>query len=388
MITQILTMGSSRKGTILSTKLSFFIAGFGYAAWAPLVPYAKERLSANTGTLGIIMLCLGLGAMIGMPTAGILANRIGCKKVIVGGAFGLIFLFPFLTLISNIYLFSFILFLFGLSLGAIDIAANVHAAKVQIELVKPLMPLFHGFYSIGGLVGVALLTVMLGLFNMDVVLAASIASLCIGVSLYFSMPNYMNTKEAHGTSPVFVWPKGSVIILGLLCLVIFLAEGALLDWGALLLIDYKGVDVNIAGIAYVIFALALAIARFTGTQIVLKFGENTVLFWGFIFTAIGLACTALSSSLYFVLTSILITGLAAGNVIPILFSLAGKQTIMPVSHAISAVGSLGYLGLLLGPAIIGYIAHGIGLNTTFYVIAGLTLISVCLIFYLQCLKVR
>ena len=383
MTTQIIGIKHSKKGAISSTKLSFFIAGFAYAAWAPLVPYAKDRLSADTGTLGIMMLFLGLGAMIGMPSAGIFANRIGCKKVIIGGALGLIILFPFLTIISHIYIFTIALFFFGLSLGAIDIAANVHAAKVQTEANQPLMPVFHGFYSVGGLIGVALLTVLLGLFQVDVVVAATIASLCIGTSLYLSLPSYLDTKEADSESQFFIWPKGVVIILGLLCLIIFLAEGALLDWGALLLIEEKDIDVKIAGVAYVVFAFSLTIARFTGTEAVLKFGENTVLFLGFIFTAIGLTCTAMSTSLHFVLASIFITGLAAGNVIPILFSLAGKQRIMPVSHAISAVGSLGYLGLLLGPAIIGYIAHGVGLNTTFYVIAGLTFLSVLLVFLIS-----
>ena len=387
MTTQYLTIVALSNKTVTSTKLSFFIAGFGYAAWAPLVPYAKERLSADTSILGMIMLCLGLGAMIGMPLAGIFTSRFGCNRVIILGSMGLIILLPLLTILSNIYLFSITLFFFGLALGATDIAANVHAAKVQSLLDKPLMPLFHGFYSIGGLIGVALLTMLLALFKIDVVIAAIIASICILIGLYFSVPNYLDTgEEISEKNSFFVWPKGSVIIIGLLCLIIFLAEGALLDWGALLLIEYKNINVEVAGVAYVIFALALALARFTGTQMVIKFGETKILLIGFVFTGLGLAATALSFSLPYVLGSIFITGLAAGNVIPILFSLAGKQKVMPVSHAISSVGSLGYLGLLMGPAIIGYVAHMIGLNSTFYVIALLTVFSIILIPYV--LKIR
>lgn len=36
----------------LATRLSFLLAGFGMASWAPLVPFAKARLAIDDGAKG------------------------------------------------------------------------------------------------------------------------------------------------------------------------------------------------------------------------------------------------------------------------------------------------------------------------------------------------
>lgn len=363
----------------IASKLSFFIAGFALSSWAPLVPYAKDRLDADTNTLGTILLCLGLGAVLGMPLASVFASKVGCRKVIIIASIGLIITLPLLAYLTSLLMFAFVLFLFGLCIGAIDVTANIHGTQVQGLAKKPLMSSFHGFYSIGGLLGVSVVTLFLASIYSSVVAAALFSSIILIICIIFASTKFLEKQNATEKTPLFVLPRGVVFIIGLLCLLVFLAEGAYLDWGAILLVQDKNTDLSISGSGYVIFALALTISRFTGDYLVAKMGEIRMLFGGLCFTALGILLTAYSANLVSVLIAIGLTGLAAGNLVPILFSLTAKQTVMPISHAISAVSFLGYLGVLLGPAMIGYIADMIGLNPTFYVLGFMTLVITAII---------
>ncbi|WEH90975.1 MFS transporter (plasmid) [Acinetobacter soli] len=316
-----------------------------------------------------------------MPMASIFSNKFGCRKVTILASCGLVITLPLLAFLSTPVFFALALFFFGLSIGAIDVAANIHGTQVQTLAQTPLMSNFHGFYSIGGLVGVTFTTLFLAFIQSSVFFAALLTAFIILICMIVASFNFLPHQQPEEMPPLFVMPKGIVLIIGLLCLLVFLAEGAFLDWGAILLVQEKQVDLRIAGIGYVAFALALTISRFTGDKLVTRFGENKILFLGLFVTGIGLLLTALSSTMIFALLAISITGLAAGNLVPIIFSLTAKQTIMPVSNAISAVSFLGYLGVLLGPACIGYIAGFIGLNPTFYVLGGITIFSMMIVFF-------
>ncbi|OZI39675.1 MFS transporter [Bordetella genomosp. 5] len=358
-----------------ATQLSFFIAGFGLSSWAPLVPYAQQRLGADSATLGTVLLCLGLGAVIGMPGAGALAGRVGCKALIVGAGAGLAIALPLLALAPSPLLLGLCLMLFGAVIGAIDVAANVHGTEVQQRAGRPLMSGFHGLYSVGGLVGAAAMTGVLAA-GLSAALAALAAGIVIAGGVWVAAPGFLATASPEKV-PLLVMPRGRVLAIGVLAMVIFLAEGAMLDWSALLLSQEKGIDVDYAGAGFVVFASTMTLIRVVGDRIVSRVGERGVLMAGFVLTAGGLALAASSGHLVVVFTSIALAGAAAGNVVPILFSLAGRQTIMRPSHAIAAASMLGYLGVLLGPALLGYAAHAAGLVAAFQGMALLVVLAAC-----------
>ena len=356
-----------------STQLAFFIAGFALSSWAPLVPFAQQRLGADSATLGSVLLCLGLGAVIGMPGAGALASRIGCKALIIAGAAALTVALPLLAIASTPMILGLCLLLFGASIGAIDVAANIHGTEVQKLAKRPLMSGFHGLYSIGGLVGAASVTGAIAA-GASAAAAAVGAGVVIACCLIVAAPGFLITKSIE-KSPLIVVPKGVVLVVGILAMIIFLAEGAMLDWSALLLSHEKGVDVGIAGAGYAVFACAMTLIRVVGDRIVSSAGERATLVAGFLLTALGLGAAALSDNLIVVFAAIVVAGFAAGNVVPVLFSLAGRQSIMPASHAIAAASMLGYLGVLLGPALLGYAAHAVGLTESFYGLAALVALA-------------
>ena len=360
-----------------STRLAFFIAGFGLSCWAPLIPFAQSRINADSATLGTLLLCLGLGAVMGMPISGALSGKIGSRVVIICGAIGLAVALPLLKLASTPSLLAMCLLMFGMSIGGIDVAANIHGTEVQNIAKKPLMSGFHGLYSIGGLIGASGMTMGLAA-GLDVVVAAGLASAVIIACITRALPDFFTRRE-RGTHPLLAIPKGTVLILGILALIVFLAEGAVLDWSALLLTQIKQVNVKAAGAGYTVFALAMVISRFIGDRAISYFGERLMLIGGIVLTAVGIALTAFAQAVPIILSGLGIAGLAAGNVVPILFTLAGRQTIMPISHAIAATSILGYLGVLIGPASIGYIANFIGLTMAFYSLAFLLVVSLLLV---------
>lgn len=362
----------------LATKLAFFIAGFGLSCWAPMVPYAKARLGASHAELGAVLLFLGLGSVIGMPAAGSLASRLGCKFVIIAGSLGLMLALPLMALASSHLALGAVLFLFGLCLGAVDVAANIHGTEVQTQAARPLMSSFHGLYSVGGLVGAAVITVSLS-FEFGIVTSAIFASLiilfCITVAAFRFLPTPSRVKHSGST---FVMPHSIAVLLGIMALLIFLVEGAVLDWGAILLNEYRNISVEHAGAGYVVFALTMTLARLVGDRIVIAIGNYKTLLIGATLTLIGVAVSAYSTNFIWILTGFGIAGFGAANIVPVLFSLAGTQKVMPADYAIAVTSTLGYLGVFLGPAAIGYVSGFTGLPIAFGALAALMIIVIIL----------
>lgn len=350
----------------LATRLAFFIAGFGLACWAPLVPYAKVRLDAGHAELGTVLLCLGLGSIVGMPLAGSMVSRLGSRAVILAGGIGLMLALPLLALAAHMWTLGAALCLFGLSLGAIDVAANVHGTEVQQRVGRPMMSGFHGLYSFGGLVGVSGMTLVLA-SGFGVLESALVAVGVVLVCLVLALPRLLGHVAAPSAA-FFVRPQGIVILLGLLAMATFLVEGAVLDWGAVLLTEIKGMALSSAGAGYAAFALAMTLARLVGDRFVARLGIRRALVSGALVTAAGMTMAAWGHSLALVIAGFAIAGVGAANIVPILFTLAGRQKVMPTSHAMAATSALGYLGVFVGPALVGYVAAWTGLVLAFGVL--------------------
>lgn len=355
-----------------ATRLSFFLAGFGLACWAPLVPFARERLGVSEAELGTILLFLGLGAVLGMPVSGALSSRLGSRPVILAGSVGIAIALPLMATVGHVYALSLALFLFGASIGAIDVAANIHGTDVQDAARQPLMSGFHGLYSVGGLVGSFGMTALIA-SGLSVGLAAVLCSAIVLVSAGLAYSGFFTTPSGHD-HPLLTMPRGVVVVIGLAAMVIFLAEGAMLDWGALLINETKGVSIELAGSGYVAFALAMTISRMIGDQLVARIGERAALYAGILLTGVGVVVVSASSTFPIALAGMALTGFAAGNVVPVLFTMAGRQTVMPAALAIASASILGYLGVLMGPALVGYVAHALSLTGAFYGVAGVVLV--------------
>jgi len=338
---------------------------------APLFPFIKAHVGADKAEFGLLLLCIGLGALVAMPITGGIAARYGARMMVVLGGVGLAVFMMLLIVAASIPVLAIVLLLLGACMGTIDVAMNIHGVEVEGRAKRPLMSGFHAQFSVGGLAGAALITVLLSLgaaWELTMAVGAALALLLI----LLASPKLL--KARGGAADAFALPHGVVLLIALLAAIAFLLEGAVLDWGALLIIDRNLAIPESAGIGFILFSVAMVVARLSGDRIVARLGERRVLGLGG-FTAIsGIATILLSPWPVAAMAGFFLIGLGAANIVPVLFSAAGRQNIMPASLAIASVTTTGYAGILLGPTAIGFIAKHTSLPTAFWLLAALVIV--------------
>ena len=357
----------------LANRLAFFAAGFAMGCCAPFFPFIKENVSADKSEFGLLLLCLGIGAIIAMPITGIISAKRGSKPMILLGGFVMALLIPVLVIVETQFILAIIIFLLGASLGTLDVAMNVHAVEVEKIEKRSLMSNFHAQFSIGGLAGAGLMTVFL-FFETSLLSSSVIAASITFITMTLTVKRLLNVSTVKKTK--FMLPKGVVILLAIFAAIIFLVEGAVVDWGALLIIDRELTAPKSAGIGYILFSIAMVVARLLGDEIVKAIGEFKVLIFGVVITILGILIIVLSNITIIALSGFMFIGLGVANLVPIFFSAAGRQTVMPPAIAIASVTTTGYAGILLGPVIIGYFAEITSLSIGFSILIPLVVLIV------------
>lgn len=381
-------MSNSIQSAKRSTQVYFLLCGLALSAWAPLVPFAKDRLHLNDSNLGLLLLFLGIGAFCTMPLTGWLAQRIGTKTIIIITALLIALSLPALAIINTFTGMAIVLFIFGMGIGGIDVAMNTHGSLVQTVSGKHIMSSLHGLFSVGGLCGPLLVSAFLKA-GLSPVMAVAILAICILVMAFGGYKGLFDHKEEKqfnqsthdedtGTkNKRSAWLNGTVIFLGVMCFISFLSEGAMIDWAALLLRDYRGADEDIAGIGYAAFSIAMATMRFAGDKIIARFNSHTVVIMGSIIAFLGYSIILFITWLPATLIGFVLIGIGAANIVPVFFSQAGSMKIVSGAAAVSAMGTIGYTGQLAGPAIIGFLAQHFSLPLALFITGVMTLVSGC-----------
>ena len=360
----------------IAARVAFFIAGFMVAAWGPMVPYARERAGLDDGQLGLLLLCLGAGSIVIMPFVAGLAARFGCRAVIVTGAVLMCFALPGLALGSSLPMLALSLAWLGGTLSTVDIAMNIQAVEIEKASDKPVMSGFHGLFSLGTVAGAGLVSLVLWQGGTPFVAALTVVAIVL--ALILPTAHGLITTGGERAARGFMMPRGIVLLLGLLCFISFLAEGAMLDWGAVFLIDHKNVDPSVAGVGYAVFASMITIGRLTGDRAVTAVGRPRVMALGAGLAAIGLLTLIHAPNFPVALIGFAVTGIGLANLVPVLFSTASRQHVMPENQALAGILAMGYTGLLAGPAALGFIAHHASLPLAFWaIIALLALVLAC-----------
>lgn len=357
----------------MSTRLAFFFIGMALAAWAPLVPYAKARAGLDDSGLGLLLLCLGAGSIIAMPVSGALSTRFGCRAVILASGLLVCATLPLLSYVAQVPLLAATLFLFGIAVGTSEVAMNIQAVIVEKGSPRPLMSGFHGFFSLGGFTGAGAIAALIWL-GLPPFIASLVIDLALLALLLLACRHSLRYGNEGGQkSPLFVMPHGIVVFIGVLCFIIFFAEGAMLDWSAVFLESQRGFDRAVSGIGYAAFAIAMTAGRMTGDRIVAFLGGTRVLLVGSLCVATGFAVAVLAPYDVAVIFGFVLIGLGASNIVPVLYTATGAQNVMSPSHAVAAITTIGYAGILVGPAFIGFIANWTSLTLSFAFIGVLVL---------------
>ncbi|WP_343555655.1 MFS transporter [Sphingobacterium sp.] len=374
-----------------ATQVMFLVCGLALSSWAPMVPFAKDRLGLNDGELGLLLLFLGGGALLTMPLSGFLIGKVGSRKVILIAGLIAALVLPVLLMVTNSYLMAGVLFIFGCSIGGIDVAMNAHGVQVQNAMGRPIMSSLHGLFSVGGLFGSIGLGFLIKMGLNPIYAAVTIAILLVLLLLlqYRKLLDYQKEKEiivrfshideTKLSKDKFQWFRWSVLILGLMCFIAFLSEGAMLDWSAIFLRDHKGVSSEFTGIGYAAFSIAMAVMRLQGDRLVSKLNSHVVVIGGSLLAALGILIVVGSPWLSLTLFGFVLWGLGAANIVPVFFSEGGRIEGLSPTIAIPVISTMGYAGQLAGPALLGVIAQYFSLIIAFETIA-LLFIVVALIY--------
>ncbi|PHM65870.1 hypothetical protein Xsto_01607 [Xenorhabdus stockiae] len=355
---------------VIATRAVFLAAGMGIAAWAPLIPLVKNFLNIDSGELGVLLFFLGLGSIVSMPVTGFLTTLFGCRKVIIiSGIFAIVSL-PLLILSSSVTQLGVMLFIFGASIGTVDVAMNIQAVEVEKNTKRNLMSGFHGFFSLGGILGAAGVSILLYM-NFSALVACLIISFILSLLFIFSFSGLINNHDHNKErkDKGFFFPKGIVILASFLCFLMGIIEGSVIDWSGVFLVNERNVDIAFNGFGYAAFAAAMTTGRFLGDRVISNIGRGKVFFAGTFSIFIGFFIVVSVSSFSLYMIGFFFIGLGASNIVPILCSISGTQTVMLPGHAIASIVTFGYFGIMIGPALIGFIAQSFSLETAFYLLS-------------------
>lgn len=354
-----------------ATRCGFFMAGFGLSVWAPLVPYVRARIEMSDALFGLLLLCIGLGSLSWMPVSGVLVARWGIRPVILCCVALLALALAGMALVDSIWLLALALFCFGGSLGVLDIVLNIQSLLIEGALGRRLMSNFHGMFSLGSISGALALTALLSLgLSAE---AGCLLMIVLIVAANLAVLRGFVPDRAPAGGGAFVRPSGQVLLVGLLCFVVYLAEGAVLDWSALFLTTDKHLETAKGGLGYASFALMVTIGRFAGAPIVNSLGTARTIALGGVLAALGIALSIFAEHWALALVGYGLCGLGCANVSPVLISSLSRQDAMPVHLAVTAATTVGFAGVLAGPALIGLIAHYSSLAVAFGLLSLLLL---------------
>lgn len=362
-----------------AARMAFFISGFTVATWAPMIPAVKEKLQIGADILGLLLLSIGISAFIFMPLAGMMSRSFGCKKVLRVAIIVMALDLIVLSLLGSIWSFMVFLAVFGAAMGCMDVNMNLNAVIVENASKKRMMSGMHALWSVGCFAGAGLFS-LLAKAGLDITVIVMLHSaLVLVLTLIFSR-HFLNFKGAGNEKPVAI-PKGIVIFFGILACISFLGEGAIMDWSGVLLTEVKNTELSLAGIGYAVFSVAMLVMRLVGDKIVALLGEEKTLIGGSLISALGFLSVIFLDDFYAIQLGFLLMGLGLANIVPTIYSLTKYQTVMPINAAVTAITSMGYTGVILGPAVLGFVAHGFGITQVFYLLAVLLAVQAAAVKY-------
>lgn len=360
-------------GAAAATAATFLLSGVVFGTWVSRLPAVRDVVGANTAELGVALLMPGFGALLSMPYMGAACNRWGSRRMVVVFALFAIALLPVLALVRTVQELAVVLLLFGVGFGAWDVSMNVHGSTVDREAGRAWMSRYHAGWSVGGIVGAGL-GALAARQEIDLLRHFSFAAIASAVLLMTALPWFIDDhrfakqfapEEAAG-------PRGRLFSARLLAIGAVTAcatsiEGAAADWLAIYLKDERAVPDAGAAAGFMVFAAAMAIGRLMGTSVIERLGRAGTLRLAGLLTALGVGVTVGAPMVEGAYLGAAIWGLGVAVIFPAAMSAAGE---LPgrSSEGIAVVSTIGYAGFLLGPPVIGVIAHTVGMDRALLVL--------------------
>jgi MFS family permease len=368
-------VSSSRSSVLVQAQqyalpVMFALFGVIMGSWAGRIPALAERVHVSHSALSMVLLCGGVGALLSFPVSSFLMGRFGARKSLLIAGLALLTVLVAIGMAPTVPRLMLAVLMLGITASTYDVAMNAAAAKREKQTGKSAMSMLHGLACGGGLAGATLGSLMAGLHIAPathfLMVAVPLAIVLVGAYQMLDIEDAAEQVEKKK----FALPRGPMALLGLLGFLGSMSEGSIADWSGVFLREHFNVGAGMAPLALSCFSVMMLVSRMVGDKLKVRYGAQRLITSGAMLSAAGLFFAVLSPNAYFALGGFAIAGLGLSLLFPFVFSAAGAQG--PV--ALAGVASMAYSGTLMGPPVIGAIAHHVGMQMAIGYVGALSLV--------------
>ena len=369
-------------GTAWALRLQFAALGVLAGTWGVHIPSLKASHGLSALSLSAVLMAAALGAISTLLLAGRAVGHLGTRRAALLGGMAMCAVFALILLLPALWLVLLAALVFGCGMSLFDVAINSEGSALESRLGRTIMSNLHGMFSLGAMAGAAASSVLLRAGMAPALQLAAVAATLAGVialaapSLPGPEPKPGPAQAPHDTNKAhFAWPRGLLLVIGLLIFAGMMAEGVMYDWCVLYLQQDLGLPQSQAALGYAAFAGAMALARFGGDALRTRYAETRILLVGALLAALSVAVVLLVGQPWLAMIGFALAGAGLAPVAPILFNAATRVPGISRAAAIASVTSIGYSGFMVGPPLIGALAHASSLRVALGVVV---LAALCL----------
>ncbi len=363
------TSAASPRRHRIAVGVFFFIAGFTFASWASRIPDIQGKLGLSEAALGTVLLALPIGLMVSLLMAGGLITRIGSKPVLLLAACLYAVVLCCLGLANHTWQLVLGLFFFGIVANLFNIAVNTQGVAVEKLYGRSILASFHGIWSLAGFSGAAvgMLMVQLQLLPWQHFAISAVAGLLM---MLLAQPQLLRQRgQQEGKQPAFAWPDKKIMQLGLIAFGCLVCEGTMFDWSGVYFKKVVQAPAALHTLGYSLFMGCMAAGRFVADKVVMRTGTRRMLQGSGIAMATGLMLAVLWPGIVPASIGFVMVGFGVSSVVPMVYSQAGQSKTMHPGQALAAVSTVGFLGFMAGPPLIGFVAEASSLRWSFALVA-------------------
>lgn len=347
----------SAKSIRIAVTLFYFCTGLVFSSWASRIPTIKNKLSISEGELGSLLLVMPIGEVATLALVGKLVATYGSKTVFQFGILGYVFMLLMIPFADHFWTLALILTLFGICSNSCNIAINTQGVDVENLYQRSIMSSFHGAWSLAGFVG-ALIGLVLMHFKVTILPHFLLVAVMILGLFFFQRKylfDYMPTEDEQKKG--MVKPDKTLIQLGIIGFLGMATEGTMFDWSGVYFHEIVKAPEKWTTLGYAAFMITMASGRFVGDRFIEKYGKQRILQGSGILMGTGLLISVFFPSMMICTLAFMLIGLGVACTVPTVYSVAGQHKTINPGVALALVSSISFLGFLLGPPLIGYIAE-------------------------------
>lgn len=351
----------------------FFILAFAFASWLPRLPDLKRAFDMSEGDVGFVLLAMPVAQLCVIPLVAYGSIRLRLRTLTLICITWLLVAISVVGLTTSPISLAAVVFLIGAGAGSTGVAINAAGFAAEEAMRRPILSRCHAMYSVGLAAG-GLISGLIAGAGVPIFVHLVVTNIALFAALLLIVPSIVDARKPQDDAPKFAWPKGALLIPGLIAMGCLMAEGVSVDWSSIYLAEVIDAPAALVGAGVAAFSGAMAVMRFAGDWISERLSPRHIVGGGAVLSAVGYAVTAAAPNAPTAFAGLVLVGFGLAPIVPLAFRIAGKLSPDAPGVGVAAVSTLGYAGFLLGPPLVGLVAEASSLRWSLGAVAGLLLI--------------